>query len=136
LENTTRTEERMRASIPILKKIISKTTGKRDSWEASDDGKLRKKLKHIIALCSLLTASEESANNDAAIVVAIDPATAADAEAEENNLRTLEEFCNKEFADKLVKAQCMVSDQQLKLKTMRTLKVKEQGRLRQKYSVS
>jgi hypothetical protein len=46
------------------------------------------------------------------------PATAADAEAEANNLRTLEEFHNKEFTDKLVKARRMVSDHQLKLKTM------------------
>ena len=36
LENMTRTEERMRASIPILNKIISETTAKRDSWNASD----------------------------------------------------------------------------------------------------
>jgi len=36
LENMTRTEERMRASIPILNKIISETTAKRDSWDASD----------------------------------------------------------------------------------------------------
>jgi hypothetical protein len=32
------------------------------------------------------------------------PLPAADAEAEENNLRTLEEFHNKEFVEKLVKA--------------------------------
>ena len=76
---------------------------------------------------SLLAASEDSTNNDATVVVAITPATAADAEAEENNLRLLEEFRNKEFVEKLVKARCMVLDQQLKLKTMRTLKVKEQG---------
>ena len=41
LKNMTRTEERMRATIPILKRIISETTTKRDSWDASDDGKLR-----------------------------------------------------------------------------------------------
>ena len=83
-------------------------------------------------LHSPLAASEDSANNDATVVVGIAPATAADAEAEENNLRTLEEFRNKEFLEKLVKAQCMVSDQQLKLKTMRTLKVKEQGSIETK----
>ena len=127
LENMTHTEERMQASIPILNKIISKTTAKRDLWDASDDGKLRKKLKRNVAMHSLLAASEDSANNDAAVVVAIAPATAADVKAEENNLRTLEEFRNKEFVDKPVKARRMVSDQQLKLKTMRTLKVKEQG---------
>jgi hypothetical protein len=73
----------------------------------------------------LLTASEDSANNDATVVIAIAPATAANAKAEVNNLRMLEEFRNKEFVEKLVKAWHMVSDQQLKLKTMRTLKVKE-----------
>jgi hypothetical protein len=133
LENMTRTEERMRASIPILNKIISKTTTKRDLWDASDDGKLLKKLKRNVALHSLLAGSEDSANNDAAVVVAINPATTADdAKAEANNLRTLEEFRNKEFADKLVKARRMVSDHQLKLKTMRTLKVKDQGSIETK----
>ncbi len=76
LENMTHTKERMRASIPILNKIISETTAKRDLWDASDDGKLRKKLKCNVALHSLLAASEDSANNDATIVVAIAPATA------------------------------------------------------------
>ena len=85
LENMTHTEERMQASIPILNKIISKTTAKRDSRD--DEGKLRKKLKNNVALCSLLAASEDSAKNDATIIVAITPAIAADAKAEENNLK-------------------------------------------------
>ena len=41
-------------------------------------------------------------------------------------------FRNKEFVEKLVKAWRMVSDQQLKLKTMRTLKVKKQGSIETK----
>ncbi len=45
LENMTRTKERTRASIPVLQNIISETVAKRDSWDASDDGKLRKTLK-------------------------------------------------------------------------------------------
>jgi len=53
-------------------------------------------------LHSLLASSEDSANNNAPVVVDIAPATAADAEAEENNLRALEEFHNK-FVEKLVK---------------------------------
>ena len=85
---------------------------------------------------SLLAASEDSTINDAAVVVAIAPATATGAKAEGNNLRPLEEFRNKEFVEKLVKARCMVSDQQLKLKTMRTLKVKEQGSIETKILVS
>ena len=35
-------------------------------------------------------------------------------------------FCNREFVEKLSKARKMVTDQQLKLKTMRTSKVKDQ----------
>ena len=83
-------------------------------------------------LGSLLAASEDSANNNAAIVVTIAPATATNAKAEENNLRMLEEFCSKELVEKMVEARHMVSDQQLKLKTMRTLKVKEQGSIETK----
>ena len=73
LENMTRTKERMRASIPILNKIISETTAKRDSCDASDNGKLHKKLKRNVKLRSLLAASEDSANKDATVVVAIAP---------------------------------------------------------------
>jgi hypothetical protein len=90
LENMTRTEERMRKSIPLLNNIISKTAKKRDVSDASDDGKLRKKLKRNGALRSLLASSEDSATNDAPVVVDNAPATAADAEAEENKLRALE----------------------------------------------
>ena len=100
-------------------------------FDASDDGKLRKKLKRNGALRSLLASSEDSANNDAPVVVDIAPATAADAKAEENKLRALEEFRNK-FVEKLVKARRMVSDHQTKLKAMRTLKVKDQGSIETK----
>jgi hypothetical protein len=41
-------------------------------------------------------------------------------------LRTLDEFRNREFVEKFSKARKMVTDQQLKLKTMRTSKVKDQ----------
>ncbi len=91
-------------SIPVLNNIISDTAANRDSWDASDDGKLCKKLKCNVALRSLLVASEDSANNNATVVVVIAPATAANTKAEKNNLRTLEEFHNKEFVEKLVKA--------------------------------
>jgi hypothetical protein len=77
LENMTHTEERMRASISVLNNIISKTAANRDSWDASNDGKLRKKLKHNVALCSLFAASEDSANNNATVIVAIAPTTTA-----------------------------------------------------------
>jgi hypothetical protein len=83
---------------------------------------------------------EASANNDAPVAVTVDiapaPTTAADTantdanatntETDEINLRTLDKFRNREFIEKLLKAKKMLSDQQLKLKTMRTSKVKEQ----------
>ena len=59
-----------------------------------------KKLKRNVALRSILTAPEDSANNNATVA----PATAANIEAEENDLRPLEEFRNKEFVEKLAKA--------------------------------
>ncbi len=42
-----------------------------DLWYASDDGNLCKKLKPNVTLHSLLTASEDSANIDATVVVVI-----------------------------------------------------------------
>ena len=117
----------------------------RDAWDASNDGKLLKKLKRNIVLCSsLLSVSKASANDDSAtiaiaIAVAVAPATAAyananatNAETDEINLRTLDEFHNREFVEKLSKARKMVTDQQLKLKTMRTSKVKDQQRIETK----
>jgi hypothetical protein len=90
----------------------------------------------------LLSVSEASTNNDSAtiaIAIAVDvaPAPAAYAnantdtnatntETDEINLRTLDEFRNRVFIKKLSKARKMVTDQQLKLKTMRTSKVKDQ----------
>jgi hypothetical protein len=111
LENMTRTEERIRASIPLLENIIAKTAVNRDSWDASDDGKLLKKLKRNVASRSpLLSVSEASTTNDSATIaiaitvdVDIAPATTAYADAkadadatntetDEINLRTLDEF--------------------------------------------
>ena len=90
----------------------------------------------------LLSVSEASTNDDSAtiaIAIAVDvaPAPAAYAnantdtdatntETDEINLRTLDEFRNRVFVKKLSKARKMVTDQQLKLKTMRTSKVKDQ----------
>jgi hypothetical protein len=52
LENMTHTEERIRASIPLLKKIIAETAVNRNSFDDSDDGKLLKKLKRNVTLHS------------------------------------------------------------------------------------
>jgi hypothetical protein len=145
LENMTRTEERIRASIPLLENIIAETAVNRDSWDASDDGKLLKKLKRNVASRSpLLSVSDASSTNDSAtiaIAITIDvdiaPATTAydDAKADANatntktdeiNLMRLDEFRNREFAVKLSKACKMVTDQHLRLKTMMSSKVKDQ----------
>ena len=143
LENMTHTKERILASIPLLKKTIAKTAVNRNSFDDSDDGKLLKKLKRNVTLHSpLLSVSEASAtNNSATIAIAIAadvaPATAAYANANSNsndtntetdeiNLRTLDEFRNRDFVEKISKARKMLTDQKLKLKTMRTSKVKDQ----------
>ena len=130
LENMTPTEERIRASIPHLKKIIAKTTVNRNSFNDSDDGKLLKKLKHNVTLHSPPTIA-------IAIAVDISPTTTANANANANandtntetdeiKLRMLEKFKNREFVEKISKARKMLTGQQLKLKTMRTAKVKDQ----------
>ncbi len=100
-----------------------------------------KKLKRNVASHSpLLSVSEASATDNSAtiaiaIAVNVAPATAAytnanaaytNTETDEINLRTLDEFRNREFVEKLSKAHKMLTDQQLKLKTMRTPKVKDQ----------
>ena len=114
LENMTHTEERIRASIPLLKKIIAETAVNRNSFDDSDDGKLLQKLKRNVTSHSpLLSVSEASAtDNSATIAIAIAtdvaPATAAYANANSNsndtntetdeiNLRTLDEFRNRDF---------------------------------------
>jgi len=125
LENMTRTEEKIRASIPLLKKIVAETAVNRNSFDDSDDGKLLKKLKRNVALHSpLLSVSEASATATAAYANA--NADDTNTETDEVNLRTLNEIRNRKFVEKLSKARKMVTDQQLKLKTMRTSKVKDQ----------
>jgi hypothetical protein len=78
--------------------------------------KIVEKLNHNFTLrAPLLTASEASTNDDVDIAIAVTPATAApadinaninttNAETDEINLRTLEEFRNRELVEKLVKA--------------------------------
>ncbi len=74
LENMTRTKERIRASIPLLKKIIAETAVNRNLFDDSDDGKLLKKLKRNVASHSPL-----------AIAVNVAPTTAAYANANADN---------------------------------------------------
>jgi hypothetical protein len=126
LEHMTRTEERIRASIPLLKKIIAETAVNRNSFDDSDHGKLLKKLKRNVALHSPLLSVSEASSATATAAYANSNADDTNTETDEINLRTLDEFRNREFVEKLSKARKMVTDQQLKLKTMRTSKVKDQ----------
>jgi len=90
-----------------------------------NDGKLLKKLKHNVALHSLLlSVSEASATATAAYTNA--NADDTNTEIDELNLRTLDEFQNREFVEKISNSRKMLTDQKLKLKTMRTSKVKDQ----------
>ena len=87
----TRTEEKMRASIPLLKKIIAETAFNRNSFDDSDDGKLQKKLKCDVASHSpLLSVSEASAATTTAY--ANSNADDTNTETDEVNLRTLDEI--------------------------------------------
>ena len=84
-----------------------------------------KKLKRNVASHSpLLSVSEASATTTAAYANA--NADETNTETDEINLRRLDEFRNRQFVEKISKARKMLTDQKLKLKTMRTSKVKDQ----------
>jgi hypothetical protein len=126
----THTEERTQASIPALKKIISKTVANRDSWDASYDGKLRKILQCTVAAAKY---RQRAAARDCEIIAGQDNAPQQETHATDKiKLRALEDFHNREFVDKLDKALRMLSYQQLTLKTMRMFKVREQGSIEMK----
>ena len=72
----------------------------------------------------LLSVSGASATATAAYTNA--NANDTNTETDEVNLRMLDEFRNREFVEKISKARKMLTDQKLKLKTMRTSKVKDQ----------
>jgi hypothetical protein len=116
LENMTHTEERVRASIPILKNIITETAAARDIWDASNEGKLCKTLKRKV-----LEAAKASAQQDS-----------THAMDERIKFKELEDHRNREFVLKLEKARNTLRDQQNKLKTMRTSKVRAQDSIETK----
>jgi hypothetical protein len=91
LENMTCTEERAQASIPVLRTIISETVAKRDSWDASDDGKLQKTLKCTIANVNKSERDAQDAHNNIEIIADQEQETQQDTHAvNEIKLRTLE----------------------------------------------
>ena len=92
IENMTLTEVTMRLSIPALRNIIAETATKRDKWDASPEGKMRKTLKRT--------------------------------NANEEQLKTLEDCRKKTFVNVLMKTHKKVTEQLDKLKQIRSAKVK------------
>jgi hypothetical protein len=114
--------------ISLLQNIISETLVNRDLWDASDDGKLQKTLKPTLANASKSERDTQDVDNNIAMVAGQKQETQQDTHVvDKTKLRTLEDFCIREFVAKLEEAQHLLSDQQLKPKTMRTLKVRAQG---------
>ncbi len=106
---------------------------KRDSWDASNDGKLWKILKCTIANANKSERDAQDANNNFEIIAGQEQDTQQDIHVvDEIKLRTLEDFCNREFVAKLEKAQRLHLDQQFELETMRILKVRTKGSIETK----
>jgi len=112
-------EESIRSSIPVLKQIITVTAKQRNEWDESDDGTKRKTLMKTVATYrrhhEVMVASGEMLNHEQEITHKMN----------ESTLKELTDFRNR-MVHKLDKARNTLSDQQLKLKTMRTNKVKGQ----------
>jgi hypothetical protein len=112
-------EESIRSSVPVLKKIILDTAKQRDEWDESVDGKNRKALMRTVAIyCKhreVMVASGEMLNNE----------EESTHKTNESTLKELKLFRN-QMVHKLDKARKTLADQQLKLKAMRTNKVKGQ----------
>ena len=110
-------EESIRSSIPVLKQIITDTAKQRDEWDESDDGKNCKTLMKTVATYrkrrEVMLASGEMLNNEQEITH----------KTNESTLKELNDFRNR-MVHKLDKACNTLADQQLKLKAMRTNKVK------------
>jgi hypothetical protein len=105
LENMTRTKERTQLLIPVLWNIISETVAKRDSWDASNDAKLWKTLKHTIANATKSDRDAQDAHNNIEIIAGQEQETQQDTHLMDKiKLRMLEDFCNREFVAKLEKA--------------------------------
>jgi len=119
IESYTPGKESIQSSIPVLKQIITDTAKQRDGWDESDDGKNRKTLmKTVATYCKrreLMVASGEMLNSE----------LESTHKTNESTLKELKDFRNR-MVHKLDKARNTLADQQLKLKAMRTNKVKDQ----------
>jgi hypothetical protein len=104
LENVTRTEGITRVSIPVLKNIISKTVANRDSWDVSNDGKLRKTLK-----CKVEAAKDRKNAQNCNEIIAGQESSSEVAQQDTHTtdkikLKRLEDYHNREYVLKPEKA--------------------------------
>jgi hypothetical protein len=96
----------------------------RDSWDLSDDGKQLKTLTRTVAAYKRqwgeigISAGVEKTN--------VEEERERTHIFDRSNLKALQDFRKKTFADKLQKARQMLADQQSKLKEMRRVKVRRQ----------
>jgi len=117
-------EEAIRRAIPALKQVIDETTAMRDSWDLSNDGKQLKTLTRTVAAYNRqwgeigIHAGGEKTN--------VEDERERTHILDKSNLKALQDFRKKTFADKLQKARQMLADQQSKLKEMRRIKVRRQ----------
>ena len=112
-------EESIRSSIPVLKQIIIDTAKQRDEGDESVDEKNHKTLmKTVATYCKrreVIIKSGERLNNE----------QESTHKTNESTLKELKDFHNR-MVHELDKARKTLADQQLKLKAMRTNKVKGQ----------
>jgi hypothetical protein len=118
------TEQMTQSSIPVLENIIANTVMLLDDWDASADGKQLKILTRTVATyCS---------RHRGEIIAGVEEVANEDKEQEWTHsfdkikLKHLQDFHKRTFVYKLQKSQQMLADQQLKLKGMRSKKVKAQ----------
>ena len=112
-------EEAIRSSIPTIKQIIADTAKERDEWDVSVEGNIRKQLIRTVATnCKhreVMVASGEMLNNE----------QESTHKKNQPKLKELTDFCNR-WVNKLEKARDRLAAQLLKLKVIRTNKVKGQ----------
>jgi hypothetical protein len=128
LENMTLTEEKIRASIPLLKQIIAETTANRDLWDDADDGKNLKTIRRKLGAAKKKNQSDTWDNDEIIEQSGVGAGEEQNTHPTDDEIKfkQLDEYRNKEFVKKIEKARVMLRDQMEKLKTMRMSKVKDQ----------
>jgi hypothetical protein len=97
LENMACTKEITRASIPVLKNIISKTAANRDSWDASSDQKLQKTLKCKVEAATDRRDTQNYNEIIAGHVSSLEPAQQDTHATGKIKLKALEDYHNREY---------------------------------------